>query len=151
MEPVNFNCTSKIVIRFKHEHARFVLENDEKMGRKGKWLSSIKKAFSLDSKDKKNKGSRPAGGTSAGMTSSSSQMVLQQTSPSSLRGISFGYSPYDLSFSAHSQSPGMVGDGGEQIDSLPLIDGGEQAGMTFILRSYVNSSLEVSIADFDPK
>ncbi|OMP06830.1 hypothetical protein CCACVL1_01433, partial [Corchorus capsularis] len=25
------------------------------MGRKGKWLSSIKKAFSPDSKDKKNK------------------------------------------------------------------------------------------------
>ncbi|OMP00400.1 Glycoside hydrolase, family 14B, plant [Corchorus olitorius] len=90
----------------------------------------------------RSQGSRPAGGTSAGMTSSSSQMVSQQTPPSSLRGISSGYrtsveynacrmkgvfmptpSPYDLSSSARSQSPGMVGDGGEQTDSLPLIAG----------------------------
>ncbi|OMO51415.1 hypothetical protein CCACVL1_29807, partial [Corchorus capsularis] len=63
---------------------RIVLGNDKKIGRKGKWLSSIKKAFSPDSKDKKNKGSRPVGGTSAGMTSSSTQMVSKQT-PSSLR------------------------------------------------------------------
>ena len=91
-------------------------------------------------------GSRPAGGTSAGMTSSSSQMVSQQTPPTSLQGVSSGYltsaeynachmkgvfmptpSPYDLSSSARSQSSGMVGDGGEQTESLPLIAGSMEA------------------------
>ena len=89
-------------------------------------------------------GSRPAGGTSAGMTSSSSQMVSQQT-PTSLRGVSSGYRtsveynacsmkgvfmptpPYDLSSSARSQNSGMVGDGGEQTESLPLIAGSMEA------------------------
>ncbi|XWS32187.1 hypothetical protein CRYUN_Cryun23aG0139100 [Craigia yunnanensis] len=90
----------------------------------------------------RSQGSRPAGGTSAGMTSSSSQMVSQQAPPTSLPGASSGYctsaeynachmkgvfmptpSPYDLSSSARSQSSGMVGDGGEQTESLPLIAG----------------------------
>ncbi|XP_022757316.1 beta-amylase 7 isoform X3 [Durio zibethinus] len=91
-------------------------------------------------------GSRPTGGNSAGMTSSSSQMVSQQTPPTSLQGVSSGYrtsveynasrmkgvfmpssSPYDLSSSARSQSSGMVGDGGEQIESLPFISGSMEA------------------------
>ncbi|XWS46091.1 hypothetical protein CRYUN_Cryun14cG0033900 [Craigia yunnanensis] len=88
----------------------------------------------------RSQGSRPAGGTSAGMTSSSSQMVSQQT-PTSLQGVSSGYRtsveynacrmkgvfmptpPYDLSSSARSQNSDMVGDGGEQTESLPLIAG----------------------------
>ncbi|EOX95971.1 hypothetical protein QUC31_005312 [Theobroma cacao] len=94
----------------------------------------------------RSQGSRPAAGTSAGMTSSSSQMVSQPTPPTSLRGVSSGYrtsvdynacrmkgvfmptpSPYDLSSSARSQSSGMVGDGGEQTESLPLIAGSMEA------------------------
>lgn len=69
-------------------------------------------------------------------------MVSQQAPPTSLRGVSSGYrtsveynacrmkgvfmptpSPYDLSSSARSQSSVMVGDGGEQTESLPLIVG----------------------------
>ncbi|XVE77136.1 hypothetical protein DITRI_Ditri13aG0037600 [Diplodiscus trichospermus] len=94
----------------------------------------------------RSQGSRPAGGTSAGMTSSSSQMVSQQTPPPSLQGVSSGYRtsveynacrmkgvfmptplPYDLSSNAHSRSPGMVGDGGEQTENLPLIAGSMEA------------------------
>ena len=69
-------------------------------------------------------------------------MVSQQTPPTSLQGVFSGYhtsaefnacrmkgvfmptpspSPYDLSSSARSQSSSMVGDGGEQTESLPLV------------------------------
>ncbi|XVF33333.1 hypothetical protein REPUB_Repub17cG0159400 [Reevesia pubescens] len=94
----------------------------------------------------RSQGSRPAGATSAGMTSSSSQMVSQQTPSTTLRGVSSGFptsveynacrmkgvfmptpSPYDLSSSAHSQSSGMVGDGAEQTEGLPLIAGSLEA------------------------
>ncbi|GLT60656.1 hypothetical protein SLA2020_334130 [Shorea laevis] len=87
-------------------------------------------------------GSRPVGGTSTGLTSSSSHLVSPQTPPASVRGVSSGYrasveynscrmkgvfmptpSPYDLSSSARSQTSGMVGDGGEQTESHPLIGG----------------------------
>lgn len=82
------------------------------------------------------------GGASAVMTPSSSHMVSQQTPAASLRGVTSGYqssgeynassmkgvympnsSPYDLSSSTRSQTPPMVGDGGEQIESHPLIGG----------------------------
>ncbi|KAJ7962390.1 Beta-amylase [Quillaja saponaria] len=90
----------------------------------------------------RSQGTRPAGGTV--VTSSSSYMASQQTPPSSLRGVSSGYqssldfntcrmkgvftssssqSPYDLSSSAPSQISALVGDGGEPIDSNPLIGG----------------------------
>ncbi|KAG6748104.1 hypothetical protein POTOM_048005 [Populus tomentosa] len=87
-------------------------------------------------------GSRPAGGTSAAITSSSSHLVSQLTPPGSLRGVSPGHrtsvdynscrmkgvfipnpSPYDLSASTQSQTPGMVGEGREQTESDPR-DGG---------------------------
>ncbi|KAH1080929.1 hypothetical protein J1N35_020690 [Gossypium stocksii] len=90
----------------------------------------------------RSQGSRPAGDSSAGLTSSSSQMLSQQAPPTSLQGVSSGYcasveynachmkgvfmptpAPYDLSSSGHSQSSGMVGNGGEQTESLPLIAG----------------------------
>ncbi|XP_021904322.1 beta-amylase 7 isoform X2 [Carica papaya] len=83
--------------------------------------------------------SKPVGGTSAGMTSSSSHMASQQTPPPVLRGVSSGYrssmeynscrmkgvfvptpSPYDLSPVARSQTSVMVGDGGVQPESHPL-------------------------------
>ncbi|MBA0763520.1 hypothetical protein Gotri_012953 [Gossypium trilobum] len=91
--------------------------------------------------------SSPAAGTSAGMTSSSSQMVSQQTPPppATLQGVSSGYrttveynaccmkgvfmptpSPYDLSSTAPAQSLGVVADGGEQTERLPLIAGSTQ-------------------------
>ncbi|KAB2056336.1 hypothetical protein E1A91_A11G098000v1 [Gossypium mustelinum] len=90
----------------------------------------------------RSQGSRPAGDSSAGLTSSSSEMLSQQAPPTSLQGVSSGYcalveynachmkgvfmptpAPYDLSSSGHSQSSGMVGNGGEQTESLPLIAG----------------------------
>ncbi|KAL4323236.1 hypothetical protein GQ457_11G001330 [Hibiscus cannabinus] len=88
--------------------------------------------------------STPAAGTSAGMTSSSSQMISQQTPspPTTLQGVSSGHhttveynacrmkgvfmptpSPYDLSSTAHAQSSGMVADGREQTERLPPITG----------------------------
>ncbi|TYJ22776.1 hypothetical protein E1A91_A08G147700v1 [Gossypium mustelinum] len=91
--------------------------------------------------------SSPAAGTSAGMTSSSSQMVSQQIPPppATLQGVSSGYrttveynacrmksvfmptpSPYDLSSTAPAQSSGVVADGGEQTERLPLIAGSLQ-------------------------
>ncbi|KAG4134372.1 hypothetical protein ERO13_D08G152700v2 [Gossypium hirsutum] len=91
--------------------------------------------------------SSPAAGTSAGMTSSSSQMVSQQIPPppATLQGVSSGYrttveynacrmkgvfmptpSPYDLSSTAPAQSLGVVADGGEQTERLPLIAGSTQ-------------------------
>jgi beta-amylase len=87
-------------------------------------------------------GSRPAGGTSAAVTSSSSHLVSQQTPPASLRGVSPGYqtsveystcsmkgvfmpnpSPYDLSASTQPQIPAVVGEGGEQTESNLHIGG----------------------------
>ncbi|XP_011023342.1 PREDICTED: beta-amylase 7 isoform X1 [Populus euphratica] len=87
-------------------------------------------------------GSRPAGGTSAAVTSSSSHLVSQQTPPASLRGVSPGYqtsveyntcrmkgvfmpnpSPYDLSASTQPQIPAVVGEGGEQTESSLHIGG----------------------------
>lgn len=87
-------------------------------------------------------GSRPVGGPSAVATSSSSHQVSQQTPSASLRGVSPGYrtsveynscrmkgvfvptpSPYDLSTSTQSQTSAMVGEGGEQTESHPLIGG----------------------------
>lgn len=81
------------------------------------------------------------GGASAVVTPSSSHMVSQQTPAASLRGVTSGYqssgeynassmkgvympnsSPYDLSSSTRSQTPPMVGDGGEH-ESHPLIGG----------------------------
>ena len=75
-------------------------------------------------------------------TSSSSQMVQQQTPPASLRAVATGYqsslefnesrmrgvympssSPYDISTIAQSQTSTMAGDGGEQTESHPLIGG----------------------------
>nr|KJB24728.1 hypothetical protein B456_004G158600 [Gossypium raimondii]KJB24729.1 hypothetical protein B456_004G158600 [Gossypium raimondii] len=91
--------------------------------------------------------SSPAAGTSAGMTSSSSQMVSQQIPPppATLQGVSSGYrttveynacrmkgvfmptpSHYDLSSTAPAQSLGVVADGGEQTERLPLIAGSTQ-------------------------
>ncbi|KAJ9171374.1 hypothetical protein P3X46_014757 [Hevea brasiliensis] len=86
--------------------------------------------------------SRPVGGTSAAATSSSTHLVSQQTPSASLRGISPGCrtsvdynscrlkgvfmptpSPYDLSTSTQSQNSAMMGDGGEQTESHPLIGG----------------------------
>ncbi|KAE8693828.1 Beta-amylase [Hibiscus syriacus] len=94
----------------------------------------------------RSQGSRPAGGTSAGMTSSPSQIPSQQAPPTSLQGVSSGYCtsveynachmkgvflptppPYDLSSSAHSQSSDMAGNGGERSESLPLIAGSMEA------------------------
>lgn len=73
------------------------------------------------------------------LTSSSSQMPVQHTSPNSLRGISPGYrgtvdynashiqgvlaptsSPYDASSGARSQTSAMIGDGGD-LQSDPLL------------------------------
>ncbi|XP_075671883.1 beta-amylase 7 [Castanea sativa] len=90
----------------------------------------------------RSQGPRPMGGASAVVTPSSSHMVSQQTPAASLRGVTSGYqssgeynassmkgvympnsSPYDLSSSTRSQTPPMVGDGGEQIESHPLIGG----------------------------
>ena len=87
-------------------------------------------------------GSRPAGGTSAAVTSSSSHLVSQPTPPGSLGGVSPGHwtsveynscrmkgafipnpSPYDLSASTQSQTPGMVGEGREQTESDPRVGG----------------------------
>ncbi|XP_034205624.1 beta-amylase 2, chloroplastic-like isoform X2 [Prunus dulcis] len=83
-------------------------------------------------------GPRPAGVNSAAV---SSQMVSPQT-PASLKGVTSGYrssgelnacnmkgvfipssSPYDLPSSARSQNSSIVGDGGGQTDSHPLIGG----------------------------
>ncbi|KAG8653577.1 beta-amylase 7 isoform X3 [Manihot esculenta] len=85
---------------------------------------------------------RPLGGTSAGAISSSTHLVSQQTPSASLRGVSPGYrpsveynssrlkgvfvpapSPYDLPTSTQSQNSAMMGDGGEQTESHPLISG----------------------------
>ncbi|KAJ6338156.1 hypothetical protein OIU76_007768 [Salix suchowensis] len=82
----------------------------------------------------RSQGSRPVGGTSAAVTSSS-YLVSQQTPPASLRGVSPGYqtsveyntcrmrgvfmpnpSPYNLSANTQSQIP-AVGEGGEQTES----------------------------------
>ncbi|KAL9348324.1 hypothetical protein Peur_059690 [Populus x canadensis] len=90
----------------------------------------------------RSQGSRPAGGTSAAVTSSSSHLVSQPTPPGSLRGVSPGHrtsveynscrmkgvfipnpSPYDLSASTQSQTPGMVGEGREQTESDPRVGG----------------------------
>nr|TKS14540.1 hypothetical protein D5086_0000046140 [Populus alba] len=90
----------------------------------------------------RSQGSRPAGGPSAAITSSSSHLVSQLTPPGSLGGVSPGHqtsveynsccmkgvfipnpSPYDLSASTQSQTPGMVGEGREQTESGPR-DGG---------------------------
>ncbi|KAL5859754.1 hypothetical protein ACOSQ4_001050 [Xanthoceras sorbifolium] len=90
----------------------------------------------------RSQGSRPAAGTSAMVTSSSSLMVSQQAPTPSLRGVSPGYqssveyntcrvkgvfmptaSPYDLSSSAPSQTSALVGDGVEQRESHSLIGG----------------------------
>lgn len=80
-------------------------------------------------------GSRPVGGTSAAMNSSSSHLVSQQnTPPASLRGVSPGYqtsveynscrmkgvftptpSPYDVSAGVQPQTPGMVGEGKQTL------------------------------------
>ncbi|KAL5572842.1 hypothetical protein UlMin_022439 [Ulmus minor] len=84
-------------------------------------------------------GSRPAGGSSTAVTSSSSHMVPQQTPPASLRGVNTGYrssvecnaanmkniympssSPYDISASAGSQTSSLVGDG-EQRESHIIV------------------------------
>lgn len=75
------------------------------------------------------------------MTSSSSQIPAQHTSPTSLRGISPGYrntvdynsghmkgifvptsSPYDTSSSVRSQTSAMIGDGGD-LQNDPLLGG----------------------------
>lgn len=83
-------------------------------------------------------GPRPASVNSAAV---SSQMVSPQT-PASLKGVTSGYrssgelnacnmkgvfipssSPYDLPSSARSQNSSIVGDGGGQTDSHPLIGG----------------------------
>ncbi|KAI9182174.1 hypothetical protein LWI28_022777 [Acer negundo] len=90
----------------------------------------------------RSQGSRPAAGTSAMVTSSSSLMVPQQTPPPALRGVSPGYcssveyntcqmkgvfiptpSPYDISPSAPSQTSALVGDGVKQTESHLLIGG----------------------------
>ncbi|XP_057805594.1 beta-amylase 7 isoform X5 [Salvia miltiorrhiza] len=85
---------------------------------------------------------RPTGGAqNTAVTSSSSQMPAQPTSPTSLRGISPGYkstvdyssshlkgvfvptsSPYDVSSSTRSQASAMIGDGGE-LPNDPLLGG----------------------------
>ncbi|KAK4415927.1 Beta-amylase 7 [Sesamum alatum] len=90
----------------------------------------------------RSQGSRPTGGASnTAMTSSSSQMPAQHTSPTSLGGISPSYkspvdysaphmkgvfvstsSPYDSSSGARSQSPAMIGDGGD-LQNDPLLGG----------------------------
>ncbi|KAL0347807.1 UNVERIFIED_CONTAM: Beta-amylase 7 [Sesamum calycinum] len=90
----------------------------------------------------RSQGSRPTGGASnTAMTSSYSQMPAQHTSPTSLGGISPGYknavdysashmkgvlvstsSPYDSSSGARSQSPAMIGDGGD-LQNDPLLGG----------------------------
>ncbi|XP_021800272.1 beta-amylase 7-like isoform X3 [Prunus avium] len=86
----------------------------------------------------KSQGPRPAGVNSAAV---SSQMVSPQT-PASLKGVTSAYrssgelnacnmkgvfipssSPYDLPSSARSQNSSIVGDGGGQTDSHPLIGG----------------------------
>ena len=87
--------------------------------------------------------SRPAGGTStAVVTSSSPHLVQQQTPPTSLRGVSSGYrssveynatpmkgvfvpasSPYDVSPSPRSHSAVVVQDRGGQAENHPLIGG----------------------------
>ncbi|KAE7999513.1 hypothetical protein FH972_003932 [Carpinus fangiana] len=83
---------------------------------------------------------RPAGGTPAVVTSSSSHMVSQQSPPASLRGVTSGYqssveyntgrmksiympgsSTYDLSSSVRAQTSPLVGDGGEHTESHPLV------------------------------
>ncbi|KAJ6344159.1 hypothetical protein OIU76_005809 [Salix suchowensis] len=91
----------------------------------------------------RSQGSRPAGGTSAAVTSSSSHLVSQPTTPpGSIRGVSPGHrtpveynscrmkgvfipnpSPYDQSASTQSQTPGMVGEGREQTESDPRVGG----------------------------
>lgn len=74
------------------------------------------------------------------MATSSSHMGQQQIPPASLKGVGTGYqssveynesrmkgvympnsSPYDISTSARSQTSPMMGDGGEQTESHPLI------------------------------
>lgn len=87
--------------------------------------------------------SQPQGLRHAGApvaTSSSLQMVQQQTPPASLRAVATGYqsslefnesrmkgvympssSPYDISAIAQSQTSTMAGDGGEQTESHSLI------------------------------
>lgn len=85
-------------------------------------------------------GQRPAGATSAVVTSSSSHMVSQQSPPASLRGVTSGYqssveynagrmksiympgsSTYDLSSSVRTQTSPLVGDGGEHTESHPFV------------------------------
>ncbi|KAJ8900480.1 hypothetical protein K2173_025257 [Erythroxylum novogranatense] len=87
----------------------------------------------------RSQGSRPAVGTSAGVTSSSQQQ--QQNPPASLRGVSPGFRTsldynscrmkgvfiptptYDLSTNSHSQTPAMIGDAGEQLEGHPVVEG----------------------------
>ncbi|EXC06819.1 Beta-amylase 7 [Morus notabilis] len=88
--------------------------------------------------------SQPQGSrhTGAPVATSSSHMGQQQIPPASLKGVGSGYqssveynecrmkgvympnsSPYDISTSARSQTSPMMGDGGEQTESHPLIGG----------------------------
>ncbi|KAL8541190.1 hypothetical protein ACS0TY_002448 [Phlomoides rotata] len=90
----------------------------------------------------RSQGTRPAGAApNTAVTSSSSQMPAQHSSPTSLRGISPGYrntvdhnsshmkgvfvptsSPYDASSSARSPTSAMIGDGGD-LQNDPLLGG----------------------------
>ncbi|EEF50526.1 beta-amylase 7 [Ricinus communis] len=90
----------------------------------------------------RSQGSRPAGGTSAAATTSSSHLVSPQTPSASLKGVSPGYrtsveynpcrlkgvfvptpSAYDLSTSTQSPTSVMITDGGEQSENHHLIGG----------------------------
>ncbi|KAI4355063.1 hypothetical protein L6164_003876 [Bauhinia variegata] len=90
----------------------------------------------------RSQGQRPAGGTSAVVTSSSSHMASLQTPPTSLRGVTSGYrssseysagrmkgvfipgsSPYDLSSGSRSQTSSIMRDGREQREDHHLISG----------------------------
>ncbi|KAJ4826390.1 Beta-amylase 7 [Turnera subulata] len=111
----------------------------------------------------RSQGPKPVGGSSQVVTSSSSQLVTQQASHTSLRGISPGYrtsvdynssrmkgvfvpnpSPYDLSTTA-SQTSGMVGELGEQTESHPRIGGSMDA---FTDKQIVDISSKLPERDF---
>ncbi|KAG8363318.1 hypothetical protein BUALT_Bualt19G0009900 [Buddleja alternifolia] len=112
----------------------------------------------------KSQGTRPTGGApNMAVTSPSSHMPAQHTSPTSLRGISPGYvntvdydtshmkgvfvptsSPYDASSAARSQSSALVGDGGD-LQNDPLLGGSIDSGQT---KQVVNMPTKLQERDF---